>query len=129
MTQIPHFNYKPRVAEATFSGIVISTGDKVEHVKAEDYVFGGLGFDVFMKYGGVLAEYIILRGHVVICKPSTIPFEGAGGIGASEITVMQFVEITNLETRRLSLDHRCLGKHRFTCGPGRSSHCCLTTPA
>jgi NADPH:quinone reductase-like Zn-dependent oxidoreductase len=97
MTQIPHFNNKPWVAETAFSGVIVSTGDQVEHVKAEDYVFGGLGFDVFMKYGGVLAEYIILPDHVVVRKPSNISFEGAGGIGASGITAMQFVEVTKLK--------------------------------
>ena len=91
MTQIPHFNNKPWVAETAFSGVVVSTGDQVEHVKADDSVFGGLGPDVFMKYGGVLAEYIVLPDQVVVRKPSNISFEGAGGIGAGGITAMQFM--------------------------------------
>ena len=96
MTQIPHFNNLPWVAEKTFSGIAVSTGDQVEHVKAEDHVFGAFGFDVLRKYGGVLAEYIILPDHVVVRKPSNISFDGAGGI-ASGITAMQFVELTSLK--------------------------------
>lgn len=44
-------------------------------------MFGGLGFNLFMKYSGVFAEYSILPDHVVVRKPCNISFEAAGGIG------------------------------------------------
>ncbi len=46
-------------------------------------MFGGLGFNIFMKYSGVFAEYFILPDHLVVRKPSNISFEAAGGIDGS----------------------------------------------
>ena len=44
------------------------------------------------------AEYVILPDHIVVRKPRNISFAGVGGIGASEITAMQFAEVTNLNS-------------------------------
>ncbi len=98
MSQIPHFNKDvPWIPETTFSGIVISTGDQVDHIRAEDAVFGGFGSDVLRKYGGVLAEYVVLPDHVVVRKPSNVSLKGAACMGSSGVTAMQFVEVTHLK--------------------------------
>lgn len=96
MTQIPHLTSKPWIAENNFSGVILSTGNRVQHVNTEDEVFGSFGVDVLLKYNGVLAEYIILPADAVVRKPRNISLEGAGGIGACGVTAMQFMEVTNL---------------------------------
>ena len=97
MTQIPHFNNQPWVPERAFSGIAVSTGDQVEHIKAGDHVFGAAGSDMLMKLGGVLAEYIVLPDDFVARKPSNISLEGAGGMGSSGVTAVQWVDVTGLK--------------------------------
>ncbi|KIX01214.1 uncharacterized protein Z518_08939 [Rhinocladiella mackenziei CBS 650.93] len=97
MSQIPHFDSKPWFAEGTFSGIVEAEGSQVDHLKPEDEVFGGLPPNVFMKYGGTLAEHIILPDQVVVQKPRNLAFEGAGGIASNAVTALQFVEVAKLK--------------------------------
>ena len=50
-----------------------------------------------MKYGGVLAEYIVLPDHFVACKPCNLSLEGAGRMGSFGVTVMQWLGLTGLK--------------------------------
>lgn len=93
ISQIPHFNNNPWIAENNFSGIVTAVGNQVEHVKVGDEVFGGFGPDVFVKHGGVLAEYVVLPDYVVVGKPGNISLEGAAGMGAGGVTALQFMDV------------------------------------
>jgi len=96
MAMIPHFNEKAWVPENAYSGIVAATGVEVDHVAVDDAVFGGFAGDVSRKYGGVLAEYVILPDHVVVRKPANVSLRDVAGMGAGGITAMQFVEVTGL---------------------------------
>ncbi|EXJ91887.1 hypothetical protein A1O3_00437 [Capronia epimyces CBS 606.96] len=99
MGQIPHFNNKPWVAEGTFSGIVEAVGSQVDHLhlQADDEVFGGLAPPVMLKYGGTLAEYIVVPDESVVRKPPNLSFEGAGGIASNAVTAYQFVQVAALQ--------------------------------
>jgi NADPH:quinone reductase-like Zn-dependent oxidoreductase len=97
MTFIPHFNDKPWVAENSYSGTVVATGAEVEHVVVDDAVFGGFAADVLRKYGGVLAEYVVLPDNVVTRKPSNVSLKDIAGMGTGGVTAMQFAEAAELK--------------------------------
>ncbi|KEF57614.1 uncharacterized protein A1O9_05532 [Exophiala aquamarina CBS 119918] len=97
MAMMPHFNDKAWVPENAYSGVIVATGARVEHVAVDDDVFGGFAADVSRKYGGVLAEYVVLPDHVVVRKPRNVSLRDIAGMGAGGVTAMQFVEVTKLK--------------------------------
>ncbi|KIX10557.1 uncharacterized protein Z518_01641 [Rhinocladiella mackenziei CBS 650.93] len=56
----------------------------------------GFGSDVYLKRSGVLAAYAVVPGNNAVLKPNKISLEGAGGVGTSGVTAMQFMEVTNM---------------------------------
>ncbi|KAK4946527.1 zinc ion binding [Elasticomyces elasticus] len=97
MTQIPHINSKPWIPEATFSGVIEAVGNQVSRLKVQEEVFGGMPPNVLFKYGGTLAEYIVVPEQFVVRKPDNLSFEGAGGIALHVPTAQQFAEIAKLK--------------------------------
>lgn len=97
MAMMPHFSGKAWVPENAYSGVVVATGAEVEHVAVDDPVFGGFAADVSRKYGGVLAEYVVLPDHVVVRKPRNVSLRDVAGMGAGGVTAMQFAEVTGLK--------------------------------
>lgn len=97
MSFMPHFNRNAWVAENNYSGTIVGIGAQVEHVAVDDDVFGGFAADVLRRYGGVLAEYVILPDHVVVRKPTNVALQDLAGMGAGGVTAMQFAEVTGLK--------------------------------
>lgn len=97
MALTPHFNDQPWIAENNYAGVIVATGAEVEHVAVGDEVFGGFAGDVLRKYGGVLAEQVILPDHVVVRKPRNVALKDIAGMGAGGVTAMQFAEVAGLK--------------------------------
>lgn len=97
MSMLPHFNNKPWIAEATYSGVVEAVGSQVDGLQAGDEVFGGLSPNIMLKYGGTLAEHIVLPDEVVVRKPANLSFEGAGGIAPNVVTAQQLIDVAKVK--------------------------------
>jgi NADPH:quinone reductase-like Zn-dependent oxidoreductase len=72
---------------ADFAGIVVAVGEGVEHLKADDEVFGDVSSQGFGSY----AEYLLAEAESVVVKPVSLTFEQAAAVPMAASTALEGV--------------------------------------
>lgn len=100
MALLPHFNSKPWIPYADFSGSIVAAGSEVTHVAVGDQVFGFPNpskYYMTSKYNGLLTEYAVVPGCAAVKKPANVSMADAAAVGGNGVAALQFCELVGLK--------------------------------
>lgn len=125
MNLIPSlFRPSSTIAETDFSGVVVSTGEKVPVSPSSDddnryfppgsAVFGSVPVPQHLKGSGALAEYVVVDMASVARKPANVSFPEAAGLPVSGSTALTLINAAQLKPEdKVLLNAPCGGIGHF----------------